>query len=400
MATSYGPNSARNARCVFAHDHVFIENGGTFASRSGLPQPVLERYADAFGEVDVICRSRSDPQSTVPPISDSRIRFHPMSNLRSASGLRRLKQVRSEIAEIVTEADCVVARLPSAIGMLAAVAARRHGKPFAIEVAGNAMEANLFHGSRIGPLVAPIEHMMCRAIVKMAPITIYITTDYLQRIYPTAGRAFICPNVYIEEVISSTGALRRPKAVTDQWTLGLVGSLDVSYKGHEVAIAALSKLKEKLPHVDLRLQFAGGGSTEKWQRMAAAAGVGDRVEFLGTIPPGAAMREWYDTVDIMIHPSQVEAQGRSIIEAMSRGRPVVASRVGGIPELIAGEYLVDARDADGLAEIAAKLIIAPDRYMAAAARNLEKAKTFLKPTVERQRTKAFDCLWSQIRLAS
>lgn len=391
-----GSESPPVLRCVFAHDHPFIVCGDHYASRAGFPESILQRYANAFGHLDVICRSQIVDSTTLPPIMDPRIHFHPVANVRSLGGLRLIGRVRAEIAAIVAKADCVVVRLPSTIGLLCAVEAARQGKPFVVEVVGNAFEANLHHGAVIGPAIALIEHTLCKMVVRRAPAAVYITQRYLQSLYPTNGRVFVCPNVQIDEVATQAAAARPSRLETDRWTLGLVGSLDVNYKGHGVAISALAQMKARMPHAELRLEFVGGGDPARWRRAARAAGVANDVKFLGTLPPGAAMKAWHDTIDIVLQPSQVEAQGRSIIEAMSRGRPVLASTAGGIPELLSNDCLIDPRDAVGLADLATALIQNSECYEATARRNLEVSKDFLKPVVERQRAEVFEYLRSQI----
>ena len=386
--------SPKYNRCVFAHDHVFIQRDGGFASRSGLPQSVLERYADAFGEVDVICRAKRDDQSQVPLINDPRIKFYPVKNLRSISGLLHFGRVQREIDAIVAGADCVIARLPSSLGLIAAASARRQQKPYAVEVVGNALEANLYHGAKIGPLIAPVEHYLCKMGVKRAPMAIYITEEYLQKVYPTNGKKFICPNVSIDAIISQHDLTVSLNEDRGSLRLGLVGSLDVSYKGHDTAISALAILKAKHPGISIQLDFVGGGNPARWRRLADASGLAAEVSFVGVIPPGAGMRAWYDTMHIMLQPSQVEAQGRSIIEAMSRGRPVIGSRVGGIPELLSPDCLVNVRDADGIADIVSKLILNREYHERISRRNRETAGNFTKAGVEQRRNAAFEFLRS------
>lgn len=390
----------RASRCVFGHDHIFIEHNATFASRSGLPESALQRYANAFGRLDVICRSKHVASSHLTPITDRRIQFHPVDNVRSMSGLRRLGRVRAEISRIIAEADCVIARLPSAIGLLCVAEAKRRKCPLLVEVVGNAFQANVHHGSKVGRLTAPLEHALCKAAIWGAPAAVYITDGYLQKVYPTTGRVFVCPNVEIVNALERLPPRRAEHTEHLRWTLGLIGSLDVRYKGHGVAIAALAILRARLPEIDVRLQFVGGGDPSPWRQAGEYAGVSDRIEFVGTLSPGQPVRDWHDSVDIVLQPSQVEAQGRSIIEAMSRARPVLAGAVGGIPELLTRECLVDPADAEALAAKVARLILEPDYYAATAQRNLERSKDFLKPVVEARRAEAFEFLRAQILVAS
>jgi glycosyltransferase involved in cell wall biosynthesis len=86
-----------------------------------------------------------------------------------------------------------------------------------------------------------------------------------------------------------------------------------------------------------------------------------KVKFLG-------WREDVDEImplfDMLVLPSLNEGMGRVLVEAMAAGKPVVASRVGGIPDLVRdGEtgYLVPPADEKGLADGIKKLLDDPDK---------------------------------------
>lgn len=83
-----------------------------------------------------------------------------------------------------------------------------------------------------------------------------------------------------------------------------------------------------------RIEFLGEGNPDRWIKLAKEHGIYENTKFLGTLPSGDAVFKWMDNLDVYLQPSSAEAQGRAIIEAMSRGCPVIASRVGRIPELI------------------------------------------------------------------
>ncbi len=108
--------------------------------------------------------------------------------------------------------------------------------------------------------------------------------------------------------------------------LVIVGSLEAR-KGHDTAFEALAHLPERV-----HLAVAGKGELRRrYGQMVSARGIGGRVHFLGARDdiPGILR-----TVDIMVHPSRVDATPYVIIEALAAGLPVVASGIYGIPELV------------------------------------------------------------------
>jgi glycosyltransferase involved in cell wall biosynthesis len=133
--------------------------------------------------------------------------------------------------------------------------------------------------------------------------------------------------------------------------ISAVGNLH-PYKGHADLIAAVAGIAEALPQ-PWRLLIAGSdraGHELVLRRMILEFGLQERITLLGhrdDVPDILA------AADIHAMPSHEEGLPNSIIEAMASGLPIVASRVGGIPELvIEGQHglLVEPRDADRLAE--------------------------------------------------
>lgn len=384
-------------KCLFAHDHMFVFDGRYFYSRSGLPQSVLARYANAFGEVHVTGRVRRIEVSNLEPITDPRIYFHPQDNLRTISGIINLPKVQKAIAELVDNMDVVVARLPSLIGWVAARQARLNRKPYIIEVVGNALEASFLHGSSLGYISGPIEHMLTLHEIKKANYCVYITESYLQGIYPTKGRAFVCPNVKVTPIsrASLEDRLCRPHTGLPL-KIGLVGSLDVNYKGHESALRVLQYLKREYADVKIQIEFVGSGNKKRWRELSEELGVSDSVKFLGSLPPGEPIMHWLDSIDLCLQPSKTEGQGRSIIEGMSRGCPVVASNVGGIPELLDPEFVVEPGDIQGLAKACANLLFDESTRKRESIRNWSESHRFNETDIEDARRKIFEGIKSYI----
>jgi glycogen(starch) synthase len=103
-------------------------------------------------------------------------------------------------------------------------------------------------------------------------------------------------------------------------------------KGVDVAIAALPTVLERAP--DARLRIVGEGPLSRVLRdLAEESGLAGRVEFLGFVSRDEVRRLLAES-SIVVVPSRSEGFSLVALEAAQAGRPVVATRVGGIPEVV------------------------------------------------------------------
>ena len=135
---------------------------------------------------------------------------------------------------------------------------------------------------------------------------------------------------------------------------GVVARLEPE-KGHATLLAAWPAVLQKVPDAYL-LVVGEGNLKEDLEGQAAELGIAHRVVFTGRrddIPAVTA------ALDVAILPSYREAQGLVVLEAMALCRPVVASNVGGIPEMIESGVtglLVPPHDAPALAAAIARVL--------------------------------------------
>jgi glycosyltransferase involved in cell wall biosynthesis len=133
--------------------------------------------------------------------------------------------------------------------------------------------------------------------------------------------------------------------------IGYVGNIR-PVKGSDVLIEAMDHLVKQIGNQDAELWIIGSGEIEAQVRARTTAlGLDSRVRFLGRQPHEAIPR-WMSAVDVFCLPSRNEGCPNVILEALASGKPVVASRVGGIPELLtegANGYLVPPEDPAALA---------------------------------------------------
>ncbi len=127
-----------------------------------------------------------------------------------------------------------------------------------------------------------------------------------------------------------------------------VGRL-IPIKGHLVLLRALAQARARVP--GLVLDVAGRGPLEPaLKAYAKELGVADAVRFLGFVSP---VQTAIENAAIVVVPSLGEGFGMVALEAMERERPVIASSVGGLPEIVADGVtglVVPSADAEALAD--------------------------------------------------
>ena len=136
--------------------------------------------------------------------------------------------------------------------------------------------------------------------------------------------------------------------------VGVVARLEPE-KGHPTLLEAWPLVLAAQPEATL-LVVGEGSRREALEAQAAELGLGRRVVFTGRRDDVPAVTA---ALDVAVLPSYREAQGLSILEAMALSRPVVATAVGGIPEMVEDGVtglLVPAHDAQALAAAILRLL--------------------------------------------
>ena len=186
-----------------------------------------------------------------------------------------------------------------------------------------------------------VRAMLIESGVEAARITVVPSGVEAERFVPAAG--------------ARAAARVRHATPDDACVVAVVGALETR-KGHDVLLAALARL-DAAPVV---AWCAGeGGARAALEARAAALGLADRVRFLGRVDDVATLLAG---ADLFVMPSRHEGLGVAALEAMAASLPVIASRVGGLPEAIVdGEsgILVPPDDAAALAHAIARLAADP-----------------------------------------
>lgn len=183
-----------------------------------------------------------------------------------------------------------------------------------------------------------------------------------QRGVVAPGRLLVIPNsIQVDRYAGDPEERARQRAELglrdDEFLWLSVGRLEKD-KDHENLVAAMRLLDEKgiRPPV---LVAGEGPERETLEAATASLNLQERVKFLGT---RRDLRSLYGAADGFVLPSRREGLPNVIMEALASGTPVVASRVGGVPELIRdGDtgFLVPPRDTGALAAAMTRLMETP-----------------------------------------
>lgn len=126
----------------------------------------------------------------------------------------------------------------------------------------------------------------------------------------------------------------------------------------EMAVQVLARVRERQPEATLVMAGQDLGLQSAVERLAARLGLSGAVRFAGFLDSDGKSRE-FDAADVFINTNRIDNQPVSVIEACAAGLPVVATAVGGVPDLLTqGEtgLLVPYGDVEAMAEAVVRLV--------------------------------------------
>lgn len=374
---------------VFSHDHVFYVNSGKFYTSGSLKSEVIKRYTSIFDKVNMLTRQKQSEDvlaENAITLDSSNLEFTRVPDFKNIrNSILRIEGCKI-IRQAVARSDFLIARLPSSIGEIAIRYARKYQKPYLIELVGCPWDALWNYGSLLGKLLAPFAYLRTKGLVRNSEFVMYVSNEFLQRRYPTKGKSIGCSDVSIPvpdiNVLQNRLEKVRSRKEGDPLILGTAAAIDVKYKGQRYVIEALSRLVKLGFNGEYHL--AGGGSKDYLTHFAQKCGVIDRVKFLGSVPHDE-MFNYFDKLDIYIQPSKQEGLPRAVVEAMSRGCPVIGSRTGGIPELLNSEFVFANGSVDEIVD-KVQIMLKNEIAVLESMRNFKKASEFHQVELEGRRT--------------
>jgi glycosyltransferase involved in cell wall biosynthesis len=248
--------------------------------------------------------------------------------------------------------DAILAQSPydGAAALLGRALARSRAR-IIVDVHGDWRTATRLYGSPLRRLLSPLGDRLSLAALRRAD-AVRSVSGYTEGLVREVG---IEPAGVFPAFMDLDPFLADPVAPLPEQPQALfVGVLEL-YKGIDVLAEAWRLAVSRVPKA--RLKIVGTGS----RASIVESLVGDRVSWARTLTSDEVARA-LDESTALVLPSRSEGMGRVVLEAHCRGRAVIGSRVGGIPDLVHdGEngLLVDPDDAAGLADTLERVLADP-----------------------------------------
>ena len=191
-----------------------------------------------------------------------------------------------------------------------------------------------YYGPTASNLVVRVERWLGRFTDALIVLTHIGKMEYLDRMITTPDQVHaiysgIELSVFRYVPVVSADTRQACGLPTSGRLIGVLGRL-VQIKGHRYLIDALPAILKHEP--DTSLVFIGEGDERgRLVDQAKRLGVADHVRLIGV---QTDLAQFIAACDLFVQPSLNEGMGRTVLEAMAVGRPVIASRVGGLPELV------------------------------------------------------------------
>lgn len=301
-------------------------------------------------EVRVIAQHDGGDLPEEDSYSGIQIRRLPFHSVLERSDMAEVMDLRSRVRKAVEEFRPDVIHLhtlgPQAIFCLLA---QTSGRPPLLVTRHSLFEA----GQRIEPDTLPYR-ILDRADWVVGPSQA-VVDECVLHVPGIASRTSVIPNGARLPEFQPDDPQVAPAII-----LGL-GRL-VPLKGFDIALEAFARIHSA--HPTARLALAGDGPARSdLEAQARRLGIEEFVEFRGWVPPNEVYRHLRDCT-ILIAPSRVgEAFCVSALQAAQSARPVIGSRLGGLPEVVADEVtglLVEPDSVDSLAQALLRMLADPE----------------------------------------
>jgi glycosyltransferase involved in cell wall biosynthesis len=317
----------------------------------------------------------------------------PLPDYKGAFGyIKVLCKFRKLMKKYCKMVDCAIVRTPNAISFQCLKFIKKR-MPYAIEVSGDPWEhmAPGEYKSKFRPLIRCMWTNGLRRVCLSANGVSYVTKDALQRRYPC--RAILERDsdnyftTYYSTVSLNTQLKYEAKEYTQKKSFKLIhisNAFTTYGKGQMECIEAVSLLVKS--GIDVSIDFVGEGPLkEEFIRYSEKYGVPDRVNFVGRLNSKEKVWDALRNADIFVFPTHSEGLPRVVIESMYVGTPVVATNVGGIPELLESECIFDVGDVNKIYEILSNLFGNPSQLNELSETGIKKSLEYTEDVLQARR---------------
>lgn len=386
---------------LFVTEARFVRNDeGEIYGEASFNRTLWQRYKTSFSKINVLARVNHIPEFVGEESklsSTENVEFIEIPHyIGPLDYLKKSYKISSIIDNsVINFKGVIICRVPGNIGKLAISAINKHKKKYGLEIVGDPWDVfapgTINHPLRI--LFRVKGYLELKRLVKNSIANLYVTENYLQKRYPSENGIFTttASNVKVNKRFRSE--IHKLYKHQNQFKIISIGSLEQMYKAPDVLLKTILILKDM--GINVKLYWLGDGIfKQKMIDLAKTYNIEDRVNFVGNVSKDE-VRSYLLKSDIFVLISRTEGLPRAVIEAMSLGLPCVGSKVGGIPELLDNEVLVDKNDPESTARVIEKLLSSPDFYNYQSEINFKKSENYMESVLEERRSKFYNYLIKQ-----
>jgi len=239
------------------------------------------------------------------------------------------RQAETDLAQTAGDFDIIIGQMGCPGGYAAVRLARKFGKKSVVGLRGS--DVNTY-------LSRPVLKRFMRRTLNQADRLVTVSTamkaELIKRGYPKSKISVVYNGVdeALFHPLNQAESRRQLNLPSDRKILLFVGTLS-RYKGIDLLLSAF----QALDNPEIRLIFIGQGSERQLiEDFITEHSLQDRVLLTGAVPH-SQLPFYYAASDVVVLPSLAEGVPNVILEALAMGKPVVATKVGGIPEIFTGE---------------------------------------------------------------
>lgn len=380
-------------RVLISTEHRFAKSkqGIIYSLTGGREYSFWTRYLSVFDEVNVLARVRKantllDPYTIA---SGEAVRFvelpdytGPFEYLQKSVALRKTVKIACRLD------SSAILRVPGQISNLLWKQKVNLGGPYALEVVGDPNSAFAAGGIK-HPLRRIFRYLFRTQLNNQcldAQAVAYVTKHSLQKEYAASASAYVTNYSSVE--LPETAYVHSAKIFPikkKSWHLIFVGSLAQTYKNPHLLIDVVERCLGS--EFKITLNILGEGKYRKeLEARSRKKGLEDYIEFQGQVKSGEYVRKHLREADIFVLPSGgAEGLPRAVLEAMASGLPCICTNVGGMPEIITSDNLVEPNDVDAFARKIIEVIKEPGRLTKMSERNLKVAREYHKNILSKRR---------------
>ncbi|MFC2105535.1 glycosyltransferase family 4 protein [Candidatus Bipolaricaulota bacterium] len=243
--------------------------------------------------------------------------------------LCRIPSLIWKARRVTTTHDVSWLMLPSLAGVVGSlVAPKRTVK--VVQLEGEGAASLRLRYPRLAFLVVPLAECLIRLALRRADLAVFVS-DHLKRRYGHGIRGLVIVAGDVRLRPWMIREVTNRDEVHSPFRVLYTGRL-VPEKGVQFLLEAIARLSKEM---SCELWLGGRGSYEPALRaLAKKLGIMDSIRWLGWVPWGQELFQRMSKADVLVLPSLTEGLPLVLIEAMSQCLPVIASRVGGTPEIV------------------------------------------------------------------